>query len=93
MTARKSDIDFSFIKSLRRANQLQCHLEGCSARFADSDERIKAHFSTTHKDLLENDKASLTQLTSECRRNNQTDVKGAERGCVLTIHSDSRISN
>lgn len=93
MTARKSDIDFSFIKSLRRANQLQCHLDGCSAKFADTDERIKTHFSTTHRELLENNKASLTQLTSECRRSNQTEAKGAERGCVPALHSYSGIFN
>lgn len=79
MTGRKSDIDFSFIKSLRRANQLQCHLDGCSVRFADSDERIKAHYTTNHKDLLENDKVNLTQLIAECRRSNQNDGKVADR--------------
>lgn len=82
MTGRKGDIDFSFIKSLRRANQLQCHLAGCSVRFADSDERIKAHFTTVHKDLLESDKVNLAQLIAECRRSNQTEGKGADRRFV-----------
>lgn len=74
MTGRTSDIDFSFIKSLRRANQLQCHLDGCSVRFADSDERIKAHFTTVHKDLLESDKTNLTALISEVRHSEQHNV-------------------
>lgn len=91
MTGRKSDIDFSFIKSLRRANQLQCHLDGCSVRFADSDERIKAHYTTNHKDLLENDKVNLTQLIAECRRSNQNDGKVADRRLVLPLPSSHAI--
>lgn len=83
MTGRKVDLENSFIKSLRRANQLQCQLEGCSGKFADSEERVKQHFSTTHQDILESKKTTLSQLIGDCRKFNQNEARGNDRGFVL----------
>lgn len=84
MTARKSDVEQSFIKSLRRANQLQCHWKDCPGKFADSDERIKQHFTTTHQDVLDSKKATLAQLIVDCRKFNQGDGRGTDRGNQLS---------
>ncbi|KAF7541910.1 hypothetical protein G7054_g284 [Neopestalotiopsis clavispora] len=70
MAAKKVDLDISYIKTLRRANQLQCHLEDCSGKFADSEERLKQHFSRTDEDILDSRKATLTQCVTDCRKFN-----------------------
>lgn len=88
MTARKVDVENSFIKSLRRANQLQCHLEDCSVKFADTEEKLKQHFTTTHQDVLQ--QATLTQLTGNCRRFNQTDSSRAEFSTTMRDVSPPR---
>ncbi|KAF3010329.1 hypothetical protein E8E14_007671 [Neopestalotiopsis sp. 37M] len=78
MAGRKSDLEHSFIKSLRRANQLQCHLKDCSGRFADTEERIKQHFSTAHQEVLDSRKATLTQCISDCRKYNAEGPKAKQ---------------
>lgn len=90
MTGRKVDLENSFIKSLRRANQLQCQLEGCSGKFADSEERVKQHFSTTHQDILESKKTTLSQLIGDCRKFNQNEARGNDRGNQLSSGTTTR---
>lgn len=79
----KPDITASFTSFLRKSAQLTCHFDGCGEKFADKDERIKAHFLEKHKDALDSSGTPLADAISQCRRSNQTNPARGSRAWVL----------
>jgi hypothetical protein len=78
MADKKADIDTSFVMSLRKRNQLHCHLKGCEEKIINTDERIGEHFTERHGKYLATIQSTLGDVVQECR-NSQPDAKGERR--------------
>lgn len=84
MADKQPDITRSFTNFLRKAAQLTCQIEDCQERFADTDERVKAHLLDRHAEYLDKTGTSLTQAISACRKKNQNAQPAVEKLSVLS---------
>ncbi|OTA99254.1 hypothetical protein M426DRAFT_27666 [Hypoxylon sp. CI-4A] len=72
------DVAASFTNYLRNASKFHCPLQGCGNEFAGTDDRIRTHLQTQHKDLLE--KNTLDQLVQKVKRGDPEDPESPKPG-------------